>query len=464
MPSLLRLREVVAAELQSTLEGFACRRANDPVTTDEWRRMLDLRAELRAIDSDIPESRTRRSMVPTIGEQEEFINRLKADHDRKYRAANRILDDAREDGRDELSPGEAATFRKKAAEVEGLTKRIKQAESDLGRLGSSSQTLRRLQRKSPGGSHSDSNSRAHAWACQAAERLTGLSVEHRAVVSGSIDVPSLVEPFVIETPWPVRIIDLLVNRQVADSNAYEYFQQTVRTNNAAPVADLATKPTSVFTLAAHTDRCRVVAHLSQPVPYRFLQDQPELQPWLAAEMYGGVMAALEGQIISGNGTGENMLGLLNTSGTTAIAFDTDVPTTIRHSITELQLLGEVPNAIALNPLDAEGIDLIRWGASGGFLTGGYQNDTGNGFGTSDNVFGPTNEIRRVISPSVPQGTAIVADWRQIKIFVREDFVLQLNYLGDNEFGTNSYILRGEGRYGIGVLRPQAFAIAALTSG
>lgn len=59
----------------------------------------------------------------------------------------------------------------------------------------------------------------------------------------------------------------------------------------------------------------------------------------------------------------------------AVAFDTDAPTTIRHSIAELQLLGEVPNAIALNPVDAEGIDLTRRGASGGFLTGGYQNDT-----------------------------------------------------------------------------------------
>ena len=66
----------------------------------------------------------------------------------------------------------------------------------------------------------------------------------------------------------------------------------------------------------------------------------------------------------------------------------------------------------------------------------------------------------MISPSVPQGTEIVADWSQIKILVREDFSLMMNIYGDAEFSTNSYILRGEGRYGIGVLRPRGLRFAS----
>ena len=54
----------------------------------------------------------------------------------------------------------------------------------------------------------------------------------------------------------------------------------------------------------------------------------------------------EAQIVSGNGSGENITGLLNTSGTTAVAFDTRADNAAQ---TELQLLGEVPNAIALHP-------------------------------------------------------------------------------------------------------------------
>lgn len=97
------------------------------------------------------------------------------------------------------------------------------------------------------------------------------------------------------------------------------------------------------------------------------------------------------------------------------------------------------------------------------MSGGYQNDRGNGFGTSSNMFGDNN-IQRVVSPSVPQGTAICADWNQIRIFQKSSMLLQANVFGDSEFSTNAVTLRGEQLVGIGVLRPQAFAVVSLTSG
>jgi hypothetical protein len=399
--------------------------------------------------------------TPTIfDEQRHYIDSLIRRRDGLKREARALLDAATRAGRTELEARQDRQFQAAMTDVKTLNARINDELEDLERMGENSPLFTRTTR---GGTGSDAAAHSRQWSGEVANRLHMTFGEKRAIVSGSIDVPSLVLPYVVETPWPIRLIDLVVNRQVAQSNAFEYYQQIARTNNAAPVADLATKPTSVFTLDAHTDRCRVIAHLSQPVPYRYLQDAEQLQSWLVTEMYQGVMASLEAQIISGSGSGENMLGLLNTSGTTAVAFDTDAPTTIRHAQTELQLLGEVPNAIALHPSDAEAIDLTRWGSSGGLLTSGFQHPNTAGYGSSDNFFGPSDEIRRVVSPSVPQGTAIVADWSQIKIFVREDFTLLMNMYGDAEFSTNSYILRGEGRYGIGVLRPQSFAICDLTS-
>lgn len=370
-------------------------------------------------------------------------------------AAHAVMLEARAQGREQLTRAEQQRFTDLITEMGGIDEEI-----DRG-LQINAHPL--VNRGGGGRRRSDAANHARHWAAETANRIASTFGERRAVVAGTIDVPSLILPFVVETPWPVRLIDLIINRQVAESNAFEYYQQIARTNNAAPVADLAQKPTSVFTLEAHDDRCRVVAHLSQPVPYRYLRDVPELQSWLVREMYEGVMAALEAQIISGSGSGENMLGLLNTSGTTAVAFDTDIPTTLRHAQTELQLLGERPTAIALNPADAETVDLARWGSSGGLLTSGFDHPNTAGYGSSDNFFGPSDQIQRVVSPSVPQGTGIVADWGQIKAFVREDFTLMMNLYGDNEFATNSYVLRGEGRYGIGVLRPQAFAICDLTS-
>jgi HK97 family phage major capsid protein len=136
------------------------------------------------------------------------------------------------------------------------------------------------------------------------------------VVSGSLDIPSLVETEVIPTARPVRLIDLFPNRLALEGNSFEYYVQTVRDNKATPVADNAVKPTSTLTVAPVQDRCRVIAHLSEPAPIRLWYDHEEFVSWLTSEMVEGVLDGLEAQIVSGDGSGENMLGLLATPGTT----------------------------------------------------------------------------------------------------------------------------------------------------
>ena len=56
--------------------------------------------------------------------------------------------------------------------------------------------------------------------------------------------------------------------------------------------------------------------------------------------------------------GANIVRRIMRDGHTAVAFDTRADNAAQ---TELQLLGEVPNAIALHPPDAEKIDLMRLG-------------------------------------------------------------------------------------------------------
>lgn len=115
-------------------------------------------------------------------------------------------------------------------------------------------------------------------------------------------------------------------------------------------------------------------------------------------------------------------------------------------------------AYVMHPTDAETIDLTRWGASGGLLVpGGYGS---SGESASTNIFGGP-EIQRVISPSVPQGTALLADWSTIRLYVREQINVLLDISGEL-FKSNQFIARGEGRFGIGVLRPSAIADIDLT--
>lgn len=80
--------------------------------------------------------------------------------------------------------------------------------------------------------------------------------------------------------------------------------------------------------------------------------------------------ALENQVIHGDGTGENLTGLLNTSWIITQAFATDALTSIRKAMTSLKLYGIRPTALVLNPVDAEALDLLRdSGPTGEYLLG-----------------------------------------------------------------------------------------------
>ncbi|MCV7179538.1 phage major capsid protein [Mycolicibacterium sphagni] len=398
---------------------------------------------------------------------EPLIAQLEQRKDQVHREVIDFLGDLERRGlrkTDPLPEPSRQRFNEYRAQNHQLQQRIDELRDDDERRGDDNANLKRIKAKSAS-SATGSPGTGHDWARRAAHTMLQIAGEHRAVVNGSFDIPYLVEPTVSALPHPTRLIDLFTNRVTLESASYEFFKQTARSNAATAVADNATKPTSTLTTTPVIDRARVVAHLSEPAPIRLYQDQASLIDWLQAEMVAGVLDALEYQIISGDGSGENMTGLLHDlssttpGGTTKVPFTTDVITSLRSGLTALQVLGEQPNGWALHPADAQQIDLLRWSTGGGFLTGGYENDNHTGFGSSNNVFGT---IPRVISPSVPQGYAVLGDWRQLRLYVREAINLMVDASGIL-FTKNQFIMRAEGRFGIGILRPQAFAVIDLTA-
>lgn len=287
------------------------------------------------------------------------------------------------------------------------------------------------------------------WGLKAAERVraAGAGLGLKALVSGTIDIPNPVLTDVVYNPQAVTtFLDLITTRrQISGQNNFSYLRQTVRTNNAAPVADGATKPTSVFTVAEVEDTVQVIAHLSEAIPERYLADHAQLGRFLEQEMRAGVMQALEAQVAAGDGTAPNLSGILDVSGTTAVAYNTGKLVTARKALTALELLNEKPNAWVLNPADSETFDLTS-SADGVYLI-----PPGD----------PLWRIPRFTSAQVPAGTAILADWRQALLVIREDATLAGDRSG-TLFDKNQVKLRMEGRYGFGVLRPQAFAVVDLT--
>ena len=302
------------------------------------------------------------------------------------------------------------------------------------------------------------------WAASAAQTFTKAmpvgADGRKALVSGTIGLPSPISPEVVGiSQVPRRILDLLPRRPLeagipfGGGNSFTFLRQSVRTNNAGFVADSADKPTSIYTVAEIEDRVRVLAHLSESIPERYFADFASLETFLRSEMQYGIEKALETNVVSGAGTGETLTGILTVAGTTPVAFNDDVLTTSRDAVTALESLGVVPSAFAFNPADAAALDLVREGAgTGQYMLGG----PGSAAGMS--LWG----IPRISSLAVPVGQAILADWTQAEIVVREDAMLAVDRSGEH-FVNNTLVLRLEGRFGFAVKRPSSFAVLDLVA-
>lgn len=288
---------------------------------------------------------------------------------------------------------------------------------------------------------------AKSWAADVAARVTKSVNDYgvKAITTGGIDVPSIVDPTVPIPSLPARLLDLIPAKKV-EGNEYEYLRQTVRTNNASTVADGGTKPTSVYTFEDESDRVRVLAHLSEPLPLRILSDHAEVEALLRTQMAEDLYLALEDQVMNGDGTGENLTGLATTTIQTQ-AYTTSVLTTLRKAHTKLVKSAENPTAWVLNPDDLEAIDLTLDG-----------NDNFMG-GIDAKIF---QDLPRVSSTRVTAGTAYLGDWSLSRLYVREGGRLDADTSGDL-FDKNQAKLRYEGRFGFAVLRPNAFIEIDLTA-
>lgn len=376
------------------------------------------------------------------------------------RDAQSTLDLAKSEGRD-LTKDEQAHVEGIFAEVEGVD--VSQAKADR-----SADTVARLSGfpvGDPEAEYGEVGSRSGPtpvqqkmlggtkWAKSVAGTLSRAAsgVGVKALLQGEVAVPPAVEISAIPEV-PATLLDLVARVPLA-SNNYAYLSQVVRSNNAAVVPDHATKPTSPYKFEEVQGRARVVAHLSEPFPLRYLSDYQGLAQILDQEMREGVLQALEAQLVAGDGEEENFTGIMATTGVTDVPFTGDPLTTVRTARTVLESKAEHPNAWVLHPEDAASLELTREnGETGGFLmtNGAYEVLFGAG-------------ITRVTSTAIPKGTALLADWSQVRLYVREaEHTLAATQAGQL-FEKNEVMLRSEGRYGLQMLRPQAVAVVHLAA-
>lgn len=265
--------------------------------------------------------------------------------------------------------------------------------------------------------------------------------------SGTINVPSLTEGVVPLVEPARRLLQMMPRGPRLDgTDRYAYIRETVRTMAAAPVASGGTKPTSVVSVEKVEDRARVIAHVGEPIDRFILLDAMLLAGYLEGAFRDGVMAALESQIVTGDGLGENLTGITNTSGIQAILFATSLIITARKMATALENvdLPDVEAFYLINPAQWEAIELATASGSGEFLLENAPVRISERLLWSRPV---------VVSRACPTTHFFLVDRGSVAVFERSNVQIDWAEQSSTLFETNQVKMRAEGRFGFGVMRP-----------
>jgi HK97 family phage major capsid protein len=299
------------------------------------------------------------------------------------------------------------------------------------------------------------------------QRVASSPVGYKALVTGASDTSA---GAFVQNDWLGLQVDVprrqltmrdLVTTLTTNSDTVEYARITGFTNNAAPVAEATaatgtsgTKPESGFTTDRVTAVVKTIANW-MPVTKRALSDAGQVRLLIDAFLMANLEEALDTQMIAGDGTGENFVGLANTSGLQTQAWDTNIFRTLRKAKTKVKLIGRrTPTAYLLNPLDMETADLEQ------DLEGRYY--LGGPTGGSDNA--PLWRLPVIESEATPQGVGYVGDWRWAVLWDREESSVTATDSHENYFVRNLVAILAEMRAAFGILQPSAFVKIDLTAG
>lgn len=287
---------------------------------------------------------------------------------------------------------------------------------------------------------------ARALAQRIAARMTPADAMGRKALlpTGStiVAVPMLAEsPIALGRP-ALSLLDVLDAQ--ARAPKYNYLRQVTRTNNAAPVADSAAKPTSVIGLEQVDAELHVVAHLSEAIPKYWLEDSAALDRFVADEMLFGLRQALEAQVFTGSGTGTNLNGLLTNSGIQVQAFATDLLTTTRRAITKLEAGGHEAGVFVLAPADWEKLELARTQTAGQLELGG----------PVDRAARKLWSVPVVLSLGVPAAKALLLDLSAVGLST-DNAGIETKWSENvsDDFAKNQLRARVEGRFEVDVYQP-----------
>lgn len=285
-----------------------------------------------------------------------------------------------------------------------------------------------------------------------ADKRGSVKVEVKDITSASDSAGDLVRPDrvagIVMPPERRMTVRDLLTPGTTGSNLVEYVKETGFTNNARPVTEGQAKPQSAIVFDATSTPVRTIAHWVR-VTRQILADAAQLQSHVDGRLRYGLMYKEELQLLKGDGTGQNLHGIVPQASAYSPAFlpehlsRIDV---IRLAMLQATLAEYPASGTVLNPIDWARIELTK-DEEGRYI---LANPLG--------LAGPVLWGRPVIdTQAMDEGEFLTGAFKLgAQIFDRQNATVEISTEDQDNFIKNLVTLLCEERLGLAVYRPEAF--------
>lgn len=245
--------------------------------------------------------------------------------------------------------------------------------------------------------------------------------------------------------------------QGTTSNSIEYVRETGFTNGAAIVPEGQLKPQSDLTFGTETASVKTIAHWI-PATRQAIADASQLQSYIDNRLRYGLKLEEESQILYGDGTGDNLSGLMtdadiqDVGGVGALAAGDNIVDHLRRSLTRVILAGYPATGVVLHPSNWEQIELMK-ADNGQYLW----------FNLGDGVNPRLFRLPVVQTPSMQVNDFLMGAFGLgAQLWDREQTEVRIGEPGDY-FLRNMIAVLAEERIALTKYRPEAFVTGTLTA-
>ena len=193
-----------------------------------------------------------------------------------------------------------------------------------------------------------------------------------------------------------------------------------------------------------------------PITRQVLDDAPQLQSYIDGRLLWAVNAVAEHQVLFGDGTGGELLGIMNTPGVQTLGAPTGLDTNldqIRRAIALVRMNEYAATGIVLNPMDYCEIELLK----DGDLRYIWVNVNDNGVMRLWRL--PVAE-----STVMDEGEYLLGAFGiGAKVYERENATIRISESHEDYFVRNTLVILGEIRLALAVYRPTAFVKGILST-